>query len=83
MFRPLQTKSLTTTTTKCNTYSISSTNKQRITLFTHQSIVTQARAQAVVEQLTLTSLVERALLKYLPKETVIKKIDFREPVTRK
>lgn len=39
------------------------------------SIVMQARAQAVVEDLTLTSLVEKALIHYLPKETVIKKVE--------
>lgn len=48
---------------------------QRITLFMHPSIAKQARAQAVVEDLTLTALVEKALIKYLPKETVIKKAD--------
>ncbi len=51
--------------------------KQRITLFINPSIAKQARAQAVVEELTLTSLVEKALISYLPKETIIKKVDIR------
>ncbi len=58
-------------------------NKQRITLFINPAIITQARAQAVVEKLTLTALIEIALLNYLPKETIIRKIDTREPINRK
>ncbi len=58
-------------------------NKQRITLFINPAIITQARAQAVVEKLTLTALIENSLLKYLPKETIIRKIDTREPINRK
>lgn len=50
-------------------------NKQRVTLFLNLSIVKHARAQAVVEEITLTNLVEKALTKYLPKETVIKKVE--------
>ncbi len=50
-------------------------DKQRVTLFINPDIVKQARAQAVVEDVSLTSLVERALIKYLPKETVIRKVD--------
>lgn len=50
-------------------------DKQRVTLFLNPSITKQARVQAVVEELTLTTLVEKALIKYLPKETVIKKAD--------
>jgi hypothetical protein len=49
--------------------------KQRITLFLNPSIAKHAKAQAVVEELTLTTLVEKALIHYLPKETVIKKIE--------
>lgn len=41
-------------------------------------IVKQARAQAVVEELTLTRLVQRALIEYLPKETIIKKIEIKK-----
>jgi len=48
--------------------------KQRITLFLNPAVVKQARAQAVLEELTLTSLAEKALINYLPKVTVIKKI---------
>ena len=47
--------------------------KQRVTLFINPKIVKQTKAQAIIEGLTLTTLVEKALLKYLPKETVIKK----------
>lgn len=38
-------------------------------------ITKQARAQAVVEDVSLTTLVEKALIQYLPKETVVKKIE--------
>ncbi len=48
-------------------------NKQRITLFINPALTKQARAQAVVEEISLSALVERALVKYLPKETVIRK----------
>lgn len=50
-------------------------DKQRLTLFIHPSIAKHARAQAVIEEITLTALVEKALIKYLPKETVIKKVE--------
>ena len=53
---------------------MTTTTKQRITLFLNPSIAKHARAQAVVEDLTLTELVEKALIEYLPQETVIKKI---------
>lgn len=75
-------KLYTTTTSKCSICSMSSITKQRITLFINPSIVTHARAQAIVEKLTLTALIEKALLNYLPKETIIKKIDVIEPVVR-
>jgi hypothetical protein len=52
-------------------------NKQRVTLFLNPGLLTHARAQAVVEGRSLTVLVERALMKYLPKETVIKKAVIR------
>lgn len=51
--------------------------KQRVTIFINPAIAKQARAQAVVEELTLTALVERALIEYLPKETVIKKVEIK------
>ncbi len=47
--------------------------KQRVTLFLTPAIAKQAKAQAVIEEISLTKLVEKALIKYLPKETVIKK----------
>lgn len=50
-------------------------NKQRVTIFVNPALAKHARAQAVVEEITLTDLVERALIKYLPKETIIKKVD--------
>jgi len=50
-------------------------NKQRVTIFVNPALAKHARAQAVVEETTLTDLIERALIKYLPKETIIKKID--------
>lgn len=50
-------------------------NKQRLTLFINPAIAKHAKAQAVVEGRSLTVLVERALINYLPKETVIKKVD--------
>lgn len=53
---------------------MSTSTKQRVTLFLNPAITKQARAQAVIEDITLTSLVEQALIKYLPKETIIKKI---------
>lgn len=49
--------------------------KKRVTFFLNPDIAKHARAQAVVEELSLTNLVEKALINYLPKETVIKKIE--------
>ncbi len=48
-------------------------DKQRVTLFLNPNLLKHAKAQAVVEEISLTALVERALIKYLPKETVVKK----------
>jgi hypothetical protein len=53
---------------------ITSNNKQRITLFMDPSIAKHARAQAVVEELTLTGLVEKTLISYLPKEIIFKNL---------
>lgn len=53
---------------------MTTTTKQRITLFLNPSISKHAKAQAVVEDLTLTELVEKALIQYLPTETIIKKV---------
>ena len=50
-------------------------NKQRLTLFINPDIVKHAKAEAVVEELTMTALVEKALINYLPKETVIRKVE--------
>jgi|GEM_PF-1483684 len=61
---------------------ISSTLKQRTTIFLTPQIATQAKAEAVIQGITLTKLIEKALIKYLPKETIIKKINTREPVDR-
>ena len=49
--------------------------RQRITLFLRTSLAKHARAQAVLEDSTLTELVEKALIKYLPAETIIRKIE--------
>ncbi len=49
-------------------------DKQRATLFLNPDLLKHAKAQAVIEELSLTALIETALIKYLPKETVIKKI---------
>jgi len=56
---------------------MSTNTKQRITLFINPSIAKQSKVQAVVEELTLTELVEKALIKYLPIETVIKKVEIQ------
>jgi len=53
---------------------MTTSNKQRVTLFLNPDILKHARAEAVIEEITLTALVELALIKYLPKETVIKKV---------
>lgn len=53
-------------------------NKQRLTLFINPALAKHAKAQAIVEELSLTALIEKALIKYLPKETVIKKPVIRE-----
>ena len=51
---------------------------QRVTLFLKPAITKQARAQAIIEDITLTKLIERALIQYLPKVTIIKKIELQE-----
>lgn len=57
---------------------MTTTKKQRVTLFINPSIAMHSKAQAVVEGLSLTALVEKALINYLPKETVIKKVEITE-----
>ena len=49
-------------------------DKQRVTLFINTAILKHAKAQAILDGVTLTNLVETALVKYLPEETVIKKL---------
>lgn len=44
-------------------------------MFINHSVAKHARAEAVVEELTLSNLVEKALTQYLPKVTIIKKIE--------
>jgi hypothetical protein len=56
---------------------MTSDNKQRVTLFLNPDLAKHAKAQAIVEEMTLTDLVEMALVKYLPKETVIKKVEIK------
>lgn len=55
---------------------MTTSTKQRLTLFINPSIVKQARAQAIVDDLSLTKLVEKALIAYLPKVTIVKKPEF-------
>lgn len=47
---------------------------RRVTLFLNPDLLKHAKAQAVIEEMSLTSLMEMALVKYLPKETIIKKV---------
>ena len=54
--------------------SVSTTTKQRVTLFINPALAKQARAQAVIEDSSLGNLVEKALIEYLPTETIIKKV---------
>jgi len=49
--------------------------KQRVTLFLHPGLLKHAKAQAIVEEMSLTALMETALIKYLPEETIIKKVE--------
>ena len=50
-------------------------DKRRVTLFLNPKLVKHAKAQAIIEGLSLTYLVEKTLIKYLPAETVIKKVE--------
>lgn len=65
---------MTYTTISCSISSMTTIKKQRVTLFLNPSISKHAKAQAIVEDTTLTLLVEKALIRYLPKETIIKKL---------
>lgn len=49
--------------------------KQRVTIFLSPGLLKHAKAQAIVEEISLTALIEKALIKYLPKETIIKKAE--------
>ncbi len=51
--------------------------KQRVTLFLNSDLLKHARAQAIVEERSLTVLVEKSLIKYLPKETILKKVEIK------
>ena len=66
---------MTSPTISCSISSITTYYKQRVTIFINPAIAKHARAQAVVEDITLTDLVEKALTKYLPEETIIKKLE--------
>ena len=52
---------------------MTTTNKQRLTLFINPAIIKQAKVQAIVEELTLTAFIEKVLTTYLPQEIIIKK----------
>jgi len=52
---------------------MTTSTKQRVTLFINPDLLKHAKAQAIINSVTLTTLVEVALIKYLPKETIIKK----------
>lgn len=71
----------TSTTYSCSIITMTTSKKQRVTLFLNPSISKHAKAQAIVEDTTLTLLVEKALIRYLPKETVIRKIVSGEGVS--
>ncbi|MFA5025315.1 MAG: hypothetical protein WC503_02320 [Candidatus Shapirobacteria bacterium] len=54
---------------------MTTSTKQRVTLFLKPTLAKHARAQAVLEDLTLTQLVEKALIEYLPAEIIIRKTE--------
>lgn len=58
-----------------NTLNNKKSTKQRVTLFLKPEIIKQAKAEAVLADLTVTQLIEAALIKYLPKETIIRKVE--------
>lgn len=68
---------LTSTTHKCTILSMTTINKQRLTLFISPDIIKQAKVQAIIEELTLTAFIEKVLGTYLPKEIIIKKTENR------
>lgn len=56
---------------------MTTTNKQRLTLFINPAVIKHAKVQAIIEELTLTSFIEKVLVAYLPQEIVIKKSENR------
>ena len=56
---------------------MTTTKKQRVTLFLNPNLVKQAKTQAIVDGITLTSLAEKALIKFLPPKTVISKVKIK------
>lgn len=63
---------MTTTTNRCTVLSMTTTKKQRVTLFIKPGIIKQAKVQAILEELTLTAFVEKVLVTHLPEKIVIK-----------
>lgn len=53
------------------------TDKRRVTLFLDPALLKQAKAQAVAEETSVSAMIEKVLVKYLPKETVIRKPSVR------
>ena len=53
---------------------MTTSDKQRVTLFVNPNLLKHAKAQAIIEEITLTTLIELALVAYLPKETIIRKV---------
>jgi hypothetical protein len=62
---------------------MTTSTKQRVTLFFNPALSKQAKAQAIIEGMSLTAFVERALIAYLPKETIIKKSEISAPLRSK
>lgn len=54
-------------------WTMTTNDKQRVTLFLNPKLLKHAKAQAIIEDLNLSDFIEKTLIKYLPKETVIKK----------
>jgi len=54
---------------------MTTSDKQRVTIFINPDIAKHARAHSVVEELSLSALIEKALTKYLPQKTIIKKAE--------
>lgn len=52
---------------------MTSTKKQRVTLFLNPELLLHARAQAIIQDVSLTELIQNCLIDSLPPEIVIKK----------